>query len=120
MKVNYTTTEKYGETVPAIEYNGVKYPLAEYTGETVGRIHHLYHDVEKDTFGMLIDSDDYDEKWWMPLEPSDWWKMRRCYATDPKMLLYLETVYSKKKGCVRLLNISVLVPNDCSDEGGSI
>ena len=113
MKPNYITTELYGDTVPGIEYEGVEYARAEYTGQTAGKIRLLYSDEETHDCGALID-DEYGEHWWMPLAAKDWWKLRRCYATDPDFTLYFETSFSMKKGLVTIRKLGIMMPKSKS------
>ena len=114
MKPNYITTELYGNTVLGIEYEGVEYARAEYAGQTAGKIWLLYSDEETHDCGALID-DEYGEHWWMPLAAKDWWKLRRCHATDPDFTLYFENTFSKKKGLVTIRKLGIMMPKSEGD-----
>ena len=105
MKMHYGKTKRYGDYVPAIKYDGVWYALANYIGETVGKVRLVFFDEEDKKYGILVDGE-YGDKVWMPLGQWPWLKVREYVSANPGATFWFVTSYSEKRGRVKIRKVA--------------
>ena len=103
MKMRYTKTKLYGETVRAIEWKGNVYALAKFTGNTVGWIRLAFYDEHKKRYGLLIE-EETGERHWMPVGLWAWGNVRECMNEFPGAKLWFLTAYDEKRMIVDVLD----------------
>ena len=87
MKMQHVKTNHFGESAPAIRYEGTDYALADYMGDMVGTLRLAFFDEKKKQYGLLID-DEYGWYHWMPVEYEDWLDVRACEFSHPRAQLF--------------------------------
>ena len=107
MKMQHVKTNHFGESAPAIRYEGTDYALADYMGETEGTVRLAYYDEEKRQCGILIDGD-YGEHHWMPVGVDDWGNVREFMDAFPNRSFWFETVFSEKRRMVNILSFGLI------------
>lgn len=101
MKMQHVKTNHFGESAPAIRYEGTDYALADYMGDMVGTLRLAFFDEKKKQYGLLID-DECGWYHWMPVEYEDWLDVRACAFSHPGAKLFFRTSYGKKHGKVKI------------------
>ena len=92
MKMQHVKTNLFGESAPAIRYEGTDYALADYMGDMVGTLRLAFFDEKKKQYGLLID----DECGWYRLD------VRACAFSHPGTKLFYRTSYGEKRGTVKI------------------
>ena len=101
MKMQHVKTNHFGESAPAIRYEGTDYALADYMGDMVGTLRLAFFDEKKKQYGLLID-DECGWYHWMPVDYEDWLDVRACAFSHPGAQLFFRTSYVKKHGTVKI------------------
>lgn len=105
MKMHYVMLKRYGEFVPAIKWEGNVYSIADYIGETVGKVRLVFFDEEDKKYGILVDGE-YGDKVWMPLGQWPWLKVREYVSANPGATFWFVTSYSEKRGRVKIRKVA--------------